>query len=625
MGAEQKSEIQLMSHPVLCFLTVLSVLSCSRREVTLVPEIRQVEALMWEQPDSALSLLKTMEKPSSSDKLNEAAWCLLMTQALDRNYIRHTSDSLISVALNYFENHGDPVRRAMAYFYAGQVANDLKKYEATIGYFIRAKDISRETSDYRFTSLICANIGMLYAHRRPLKDDAKKELRESYNYAVMSGDSSRISSSLCTLGRIYGVFGQWDSMAYFYTEAMRMAERAHDLRWLSRAQSEIAHAYIELGVPEQAVGLLLNSIKTRKKEGIGGVPQAYLSLGKVYKSLHKNDSSIACFSKALATDNLYTLRDAYFYLYHLSKENGRYKEAINYNGLYQEYADSVRGLAHSMEIKEIQEKYENEKLGNENNLLKIKQESLVRTSLLIIVILLSIASALICYSQRKLLNKERLLQKIKDELQIHLAKLKENEEAMKKNEMVMEEMTKRYGHIETQRDSGEMELMRQTNYSLQRRNDVLKEKIQAYTGILKEKELKLASHGKLQKQNEELSRRERFLMSQLEKHNEILKKLRYTTKPIKQEEWPEIIAIINHLNNNFTQRLKQQMPFFSESDIHCCCLIKLRLSTAIIANLTAVSPASVTKRKQRIRSRISQQMNDLLEKTESLDDFIWKF
>lgn len=204
-----------MNHPIFYFLIVLSVIPCSRREVTLLPEFRQVEAVMWEHPDSALALLGSMQKPSPSDELNDATWCLLMTQAQDRNYIKHISDSLITIALNYFEGYGDPVRKAMAYFYAGQVYNDLKQPEAAITWYLKAKEASEKTNNHRLTSLICSNLGMLYAYRRELKNDARQELWNAYNYALISRDSSRISSSLCTLGRVYSLFGQWDSWRIF--------------------------------------------------------------------------------------------------------------------------------------------------------------------------------------------------------------------------------------------------------------------------------------------------------------------------------------------------------------------------------------------------------------------------
>jgi hypothetical protein len=237
-----------------------------------------------------------------------------------------------------------------------------------------------------------------------------------------------------------------------------------------------------------------------------------------------------------------------------------------------------------------------------------------------------ITACLVFVYQRKLLNKERLLQKIKDELNINLVKLRKNEAAMKENEEMIKKMS-----LKIDRNTGNgnhsdgIENLRQKNYSLLYQNEILEKKVQAYTDILQEKELKLDSYGKLQKQNEALAQREQFLVGQLETHIETLGKLRHATNALKPDEWTEIIGTINNLNNNFALRLKQQAPFLSESDIQCCCLVKLHLPTAVIATLTAISPASVSKRKQRIRNRISQQTPHLLEKTASLDDFILKF
>lgn len=589
-----------------------------------MPGFRQSEAVMWEHPDSALTLLETMKKPSSSDELNDATWCLLTTQAQDRNYIKHTSDSLITIALNYFEGHGNPAQKATTYFYAGQVYNDLKQPEAAITWYLKAKEASEKTNNHRLTSLICSNLGMVYAYRRPLKDDAKKELRNAYDYAVMSYDSSRISSSLCTLGRIYGVFGQWDSVVYFYTEAMRMAEQVNDLRSLSNAQSEIAEAYIQSGIPERAIDLLNNSITLSKEEKFGGLAQSYLSLGKVYRNLHKSDSAVVCLNKALDTYNLYTTRDAYWHLYHLSKENGHYEAAIGYNELYQKYADSIRGLAHSTEIKEIQEKYDNEKLVNENNLLQIKQENIIRTSMFIMIILVTSTSFLIIKSQRKLLNKERLLQKIKDELQMHEVKLKENEATIRNNQEKMILLQKDLSADQKNR-SIEIEKLHQENQSIQYQNEILKEKVQAYTVALKENEQKIASYNKLTEQIGALTQREKFLKEELEKNNEILKQLQFSNHAIKPELWPEIIAAVDKLNTNFTHRLKEQTPTLSKTDLQYCCLIRQKLQTSVIAKLTAVSPGSVTKRKQRIRNKINQHISIHLGEEQSLDAYIQEY
>jgi tetratricopeptide (TPR) repeat protein len=614
-----------MRHFFVFLLIVVTILSCRQKEKPLLLGLKQAESLMQQHPDSALAILKAMEKPAPSDKLNNVTWCLLVTQAEDKNYVRHTSDSLITVALNYFGMQGDLNRKAQTLFYAGQVYNDLKDYEKASACYIRAKDLATKLPDYRLRFLISGNLGMLYAYRKTLKEDAKQELREAYSYALLSRDSSRIAGSLCTLGRVYSLFGQWDSVAWFYDQAIQIAGQAHDKKQLAVALSEVASAYEKLAKPQQALRALRSSMKLERDAGHSSSAQAFLSLGSIFRSINKPDSAVIYLNKALNTSNLYTIRDTYWQLYRLYKKNGQYQKALVYDELYREYADSVRGQAHSIELKEIQERYNNEKLANENSLLRIRHKSMLNTLLLVIIIILLLATALLFWSHRKLMDKERLLQKIKAELQTHLAKLQENEETIKKNEATLKKLVQQQNRLSRTGAPDEIEAIHRKNSLLQGQNELLSEKIKAYTQVLQEKELKLASYKKLQKQNEKLSRHEQFLLKQLEKQFGVLKTLRRTTKPIDENEWPEIVRSINLLNNNFTQRLQKLVPSLSEQDIRCCCLIKLRLQTASIAGRMAVSPASVTKRKQRIRKRIAQNTGELSSPGDSLDDFIVMF
>ena len=62
---------------------------------------------MSEHPDSALFLLEQVATPEKMPERDYATWCLLITEARDKNYIEHTSDSLINVAIQYFEKKKD--------------------------------------------------------------------------------------------------------------------------------------------------------------------------------------------------------------------------------------------------------------------------------------------------------------------------------------------------------------------------------------------------------------------------------------------------------------------------------------------------------------------------------------
>ena len=67
----------------------------------------QADSLMASRPDSALHMLQGISTKSLSTKADRAYHALLLTQARDKNYIRQTDDSLIQVAVRYYDTHED--------------------------------------------------------------------------------------------------------------------------------------------------------------------------------------------------------------------------------------------------------------------------------------------------------------------------------------------------------------------------------------------------------------------------------------------------------------------------------------------------------------------------------------
>ena len=84
--------------------------------------LRRVEACMELFPDSALSLLSQIECPECMRGQQRADYALLLTQALDKNYLDNLqSDSLIMIAVEYYKQEGDKLKVGKAYFYYGKV------------------------------------------------------------------------------------------------------------------------------------------------------------------------------------------------------------------------------------------------------------------------------------------------------------------------------------------------------------------------------------------------------------------------------------------------------------------------------------------------------------------------
>ena len=74
----------------------------------------------------------------------------------------------------------------------------------------------------------------------------------------------------------------------------------------------------------------------------------------------------------------------------------------------------------------------------------------------------------------------------------------------------------------------------------------------------------------------------------------------------------------NTIYDNYTIRLRNQIPELTENDIRICCLIKLSFSNVEIASILGISSASVSRQKLRLKERITQKVGPL-EKNLTLD------
>ena len=92
-------------------------------------------------------MLEQVATPEKMPERDYATWCLLITEARDKNYIEHTSDSLINVAIQYFEKKKDINRLSEAYYCQGRILSELSASEEALTAYLKAKELVRETSD----------------------------------------------------------------------------------------------------------------------------------------------------------------------------------------------------------------------------------------------------------------------------------------------------------------------------------------------------------------------------------------------------------------------------------------------------------------------------------------------
>ena len=206
---------------LILFLFIVSLTACQKQS-HILPLLQEAETLMGSRPDSSLCLLESVQSPETLSAEEYATWCLLVTQARDKNYMKHTSDSVIWAAVRYFEKQNDPLRYAKALYYKGRAFQDQGKTEEATELFVKALDFGKDCHDYNLLFLISSRLGTLYGYQ-DLAEHALKSYQKACQYAIQSGDSSCLSYAYSYMGKAYGMQNDWKNAIESYKKEEEIA------------------------------------------------------------------------------------------------------------------------------------------------------------------------------------------------------------------------------------------------------------------------------------------------------------------------------------------------------------------------------------------------------------------
>ena len=602
---------------------IISLISCTHNKnypTAFQPELAKAEAMMYRYPDSALHILQGIQPDNPSNNEQYATWALLMTQAQYKNQIEQ-SDSLINIAYSYFTKHDNAQRKALALYYKGILRHESHHAEDALSFYLEAATEIEKTNDYQLGFLINSEIGLMYLYRK-LNDYAMEYFEKAHHNAELSNNQTYIAFSFIYIARAFSQKKQYNKAIEYYEKAIKIGQVNNYPTILASAMNETSFLFLKTGENKKALQYAKDCIKIKKTD------QRIFSLGDTYRYLKMYDSAYFYLNQACLSPNIHTARSAYQALYYISQEEKDYKKAVEYSNKLWFYQDSIGKTDRNKALIEMQEKYDQQKIINENNLSQIKKDRIIRNVLIALIILSFIIAITNYLYQRKIVSQKQEISEKEEKIRYFTMKIHENETLINRNKMRIEELTiQMEGSQEIKEQWKEQNKIRQEiqqqNEMLKLENNKLQNHISNYAQSLKEKSKELEAMEHLSEENQYLHKREAFLCNQLIKQTELFNKLK-TTKYIDNKLWQEIKEKIDLLFDNYTKRLYHQIPSLTDGDIQICCLIKLRFSNGDIANMLAISPTSVSKRKLRLKERIVQEIGSLGE-NQSLDLWLMEY
>ena len=199
---------------VVSVFVVVAYSSCSGKERDYALDV--AENLIWIRPDSALSVLGSVDTLRLRPESRRARFSLLQAMALDRNYIDTTDIGVILPAVRYYDRHGSGTDRMMTYYYLGRLHYNGGDYLSAIKCYMQAKEYSSESKDYMFRGLISSAISDVYAQNNnfPEKIRYSKAALDCFNKA---GDSCRMWITMGRLASYYADSKDWNKSDSLYS------------------------------------------------------------------------------------------------------------------------------------------------------------------------------------------------------------------------------------------------------------------------------------------------------------------------------------------------------------------------------------------------------------------------
>lgn len=544
-------------------IMILAMLSCKEDYQHIVDK---AEAMIDEQPDSALALLSECNKTVMPEEL-QARYSLLYYMAQDKSGMDVDNDSLIGIAYDYYIHHTEDEHYDQCMFYMGNyyMLNDsTKESEDCYNKAIRAAD---EGSDYRIAYMAREMLARSIVQSNPTE---AIRLGEEGVALIEEHDSENLHNHVCLLMVV--AESNWYTDDYeqsheYLNRALPEAKRLGDAQLLGSVYQSIATTFLNENVSDSA---LHYSRLSMQQSGHNDQQQLIYALSLIQSD--SIDKAERTFQDILRQTDSEEMKEVVF----------RELQKLSYasNDIYgvMTYADSAINskdvLYHN--VLTLRHDYYEEALQQELEALKHANEAEKRSMELhfsLIISTIVIVSFIIFYLlYRRNVKRKAMLAQERHKHQLELQEAQARHEAELKDQAHRMEL-----QMEEERHRQEIST-RDLQLSIMRRH--LQNKLEVV--------------GRIEDGRDE---EKRIVIS--------------------EAEWKDIEVFLNGVDNLFVERISKAFPQLSIKDIRFCMLLRLGLNTKDLMNVYCINDRSVKQKKYMFKEKLG-----LTDATVSLKQFI---
>ncbi len=533
--------------------------------------LRTADSFMEEHPDSALAILKRDSLEICRSGKDFRLWyALSRTEADDKCYILHVSDSAIRIAAGCYDSYGSALQRVRADYLLGRVYCDMHLYGHALTSFNKAIAVDAENDSVinRYKARAATWAGYVY-EVEGLHKDALRYNKLAYGYAKKAGAQVTEIYSLRDIGRSYRDLKRNDIAIPYYQQAAKKAKAIDDANLYNMVMEELAGIYIEEGRLDEAYAALNTKfLATTDKD----IASHYYIWAMYFGKIGQLDSAVAYDKRGMIYSEISIKRDVSLDLARLLTKQGKRDEAMEYYEKYSVYSDSVE----ASELKETSDMLSQvEKsidVERKNAALASSQLRLAAVmSILVVVVVIASVALLGMYLKRKRKQREQLERVRRYRLE---RSMKEKQRAQQNKERIAL-------------------LENELTASNQTLSELRQELIRNEAEMLKYKDALTAfeqKHGEL-------------LVADLA-DTDVYKLYHDPIAKPTSADYHMLVEALNKAYSDFTLRLKEFYPDIRSNEMWICCMVKAGLTSKEICNISSYSYSSIGMAKVRLYGKM---------------------
>lgn len=360
----------------LCILPVIifMITACST-EKTSIRLLNDVDSYIENYPDSALSVLENIDKSKLNSKEILAQYALLLSMALDKNYIDKTDFSILQPAIDYYSKKGDATDKLRTFYYQGRIYDNSGNNDAAMESYVRGLDYGKTSND----SLTKARALFSKAQIHLSLYEYNKYTENMLSAALFFKDKNNSSyfNSLCCAHNGYLLQNDTIGAARILNTLSSFASYATQIQLSKFFELKISYANSFLS-DSSVLGEIDRYLHEVDYNNIH-----WITLAKAYKDVGKYREALW----AIEQHNKYnTRKDARYYAItsRIFENIGNTSEALEHYKMYLKITDSLDMVVFRQDAKFIEERYyQHMKIMEE----KLQKQQYIFATLFILVIL----------------------------------------------------------------------------------------------------------------------------------------------------------------------------------------------------------------------------------------------